>query len=129
MEKVDKEHYSIEVIDGILFYTCKTKILSKEAVLKGTEDRIKLSNNKDQYIISDMLKVGYWPASARNELAKKEHQKYVKRAAVIIKSNLIITLLNWFLLIAKVEVPTKIFSTKEAAIRWIQKHQKLEQQD
>jgi len=116
---IDKKDYSIEIIDDIMFYTCKCKILSKEIVLEGIKDRISLSNNEDQYIVSDMLSVGYWPSSARDELGKKEHQILVKCAAVIIKSNLIATLLNWFLIFFGIEIPTKIFPDKKPALEWI----------
>ncbi len=119
---IENEYYKIEIIDGIMHFTYKCKILSKDAILEGIKDRITLSNNQDQYIVSDMLSVGYWPASGRNELGKKENQVLVKRVAVILTSNLIATLINWFLVFFGIEIPTKIFPNKEGALAWITKH-------
>ena len=119
---IDNKDYTIEVIDGIMHYTLKCKILSGNIVLDGIKDRIALSNNQDQYIILDMLSVGLWPASGRNELGKKENQVLIKRVAAIIQSKLISTLLNWFLVFFGIEIPTKIFPNKEAGLAWLTKH-------
>jgi len=117
----ENENHKIEIIDGIMYYTCKCKIFSKEIVLEGIKERLAMSNNEDQYIVCDMLSVGYWPASGRNEFGKKEHQACVKVSGVILKSNLIITLLNWLLIFFHIDIPVKIFSNKEEALAWVLK--------
>jgi len=53
----------------VVVYKCKRINLGiAENIVR---DRIKLSNNQDQYLLVDAIKIGYWPYDAREFMGKK----------------------------------------------------------
>ncbi len=116
---VDNKDYSIHFDGDIMIVVYKCKILDLEIIKNIIHDRIRLSNNEDQYIFVDAIKVGHWTSEARSYSGKQENLKFIASTAILYSSPFIMNLLSWFLSIFRVNSTIKFFKDKKEAIVWI----------
>jgi hypothetical protein len=84
------------------------------------QHRIALCEGKDRLCMIDMRGVRSSTKDAREYLAS-EGSRYVKAAAFIVNSTLTRAITNFFLVIHKPAVPTKLFIDEEDALVWLSK--------
>lgn len=116
MTQNDFAKYWIE--NGILFFIYKDDIdIDLNAAIKIVEDRINYQNHKNYPVLADFRKVKI-NKEGRDYLAKAG-SKNVTACAVLTDSPVNKIMANFYLKIDKPVTPTKMFTEKEEAIKWL----------
>jgi hypothetical protein len=111
--------YDLE--DGIIvgYYTEKTAI-DLELAKKGVEMRKTLCVNIARPLLLDIRNVSGASAEAKKYLASNESLNELTAGVLLVQSNFTKNLGNLFFSVFKPEIPKKIFTDREEAIRWLQ---------
>jgi hypothetical protein len=111
--------YDLE--DGIIFgyYTEKTAI-DMELAKKGVEMRKSLCAGLARPLLIDLRNVSSASPEAKKYLASNESVQEITAGVLLVESTVTKNLGNLFFSIFKPEIPKKIFTDKEEAIRWLQ---------
>lgn len=116
------EIVEIELNDSILVATWKHIAIDMNVALYAVESRLKVSNGLSYPILIDIKNVTTVSKEARDFLASKEGCKGVTASAILINSAITSMVGNFFIKINKPLVPTKLFTDKSAAIKWLSKY-------
>ena len=99
------------------------EVLSDTFTLAMAEEsirtRMEMTRGQTLPILSDSRRVKDFTKDARQYLAKDENTMYISAGAIIISSQLQKILGNFFLLINRPNVPSKLFTNKEEALMWL----------
>jgi len=88
----------------------------------GIKKRLEITGDKKVVMISDVRFLKSSTREARERLAEKDAAHGVIATGVVLNSKVQIAIFNFFQAIYKKPTPTKLFSNKEDAIKWIKKY-------
>jgi hypothetical protein len=94
-------------------------VLDLEAARKTVNLRKTLTAEKDHLLLVDIRNIRNATREAREYMGSREAGEGVIKAAIMIDSNFSMILGNIFLKFNKPEVPTKLFTEKVAAVKWL----------
>lgn len=118
---LDTPHYRIKTDKNILFVTYKGRItlaMAKEVV----ETRFKFTDFKSLPVLVEGISVSAIDKDARDYLSTDEGIKGIKAGAIYVNSTFQSFLGNFFLKVSNPKIPTKIFTDKESAIKWLEQY-------
>lgn len=108
-------------IEGGVF---RTTIFSSEFTLKMAEDgvrlRLEMCHYKPYPILSDCRRIKYCDQETRQFLASPESTALITAGAFLIGNSLQKVLANFFLMINRPKVPTRVFTCEAEALEWLQ---------
>lgn len=108
--------------DGIVHVVFKKgTVLSIDLAKKVVQERIKMSNGKDYPLYVDIRGVLSVDAKTRNYLSGEEGVKNALCAAVHVDNPMSKFFANLFIAVNKPIKPTKLFTDKEKAMKWLKK--------
>jgi hypothetical protein len=113
------EFLSLELIEGILIAELKSEIVDLKIAKASVTHRLQQYNDKDYPLFINIKAVKHITKDARDYLASKEGCHKVASCAIIINSNVTRVLANYFIMINKPLVPTKVFTNEEGAKQWL----------
>lgn len=125
------------VIETRVFYTwldnegfCRTEVkpmaeINVDDARENTVAVKTVSKGQIYPIIVDLKQIKSISKEARDHFAMGNREPGVSAIAMVIKSPLSVVIANFFLGLNKPSVPTRMFSTCEAAIQWAAQFQKL----
>jgi hypothetical protein len=123
-----KEHFTenkdiiLWLEDGIVYGVYKKDcIIDLPAAKEIVRLRESISRGKAFPVLVDARNIGNGTKEAREYFASEEACREIKKAALIIDSNFSKFLVNLFLKVNKPKTPTKIFTDKTSAEKWIKK--------
>jgi hypothetical protein len=91
--------------------------------LEGAKETVKLRKtltpDKDHLLLVDIRNIKNATRQAREYMGSKEAGEGIRKTAIMIDANFSVILGNIFLKFNKPEVPTRLFTEKAAAIRWL----------
>ncbi len=115
------EDFSILITDGIMFIDFYCEHGTYEIADRGIKRKIELIKGESFPLISDMRAVKTSTREARQRMSEFDAAIGVKAVGIIINSKVQQIMINFFTAINKRPAPTKVFTKKEDAIRWVQK--------
>lgn len=115
----EDEYVKFTFQDGILFGKNKVNKIDLRIAKHMTETRLKKFNDGDYPIFADYTLVNETSKEARDYFASPEQSKRAKAVAVLSNSKIINMIFNFYIILSKPNVPTKLFSDKEEALRWL----------
>jgi hypothetical protein len=83
------------------------------------QDRILLSNNKIYPTLVDTRNIKFINKEARDYFASNEGVKLLSAAAILVDSFFSKILVQIFITYSKPSIPTKMFSKKDEALKWL----------
>lgn len=114
-----------EQVEGILFAIFLPNLsIDLTAAKKILEARLKFSNGSSYPVLVDARSVKSFTKEARDFLSSDEARQGVKATAILVSGLLSSTIANFFLnvTVKKPLVPTRIFSDRNKAIKWLQQY-------
>ena len=124
-KQLDTPYVYLELEDDLLIgYYKKDKKIDLAAAKQIVRDRLALSGEHPVLALAINLGVRNITKEARDYLASEEAVKSVIAGAIITGSPVGSFIGNWYLSMSKPLVPLRIFTKKEAAIKWLQQFRK-----
>jgi hypothetical protein len=124
-KQLDTPYVYLELEDDLLIgYYKKDKKIDLAAAKQIVKDRLALAGDQPVLALAINLGVKNMTKDARDYLASEEGVKKVIAGAIIVGSPVGSFIGNWYLSISKPLVPSRIFTRKEAAIKWLQQFRK-----
>ena len=121
MKSEDTEYANMHIEDDILYCNYKKiDVLDIDAVKVGVQDRVKFSENVSYPCLFDIRLMGKVTKEARDYLAN-EGNDLVTASALVVGSSVLKIIANFFITVNKPKNPTRMFTDKESAIKWLQK--------
>jgi hypothetical protein len=125
---LDTPYVYYELQDDLLIGIYKKNLKITLAIAKEiVETRLKFTDNQPVLALAYNAGVVRFDKAARDFLASDEGVKGVIAGAVV-QENFYpvgVFFINFYLSVAKPKVPARFFTTKQGAIRWLQKFRKL----
>lgn len=122
MSQIENEFASFYIEDGILYFIYKKNTeLDLEAAKRVVEDRKSVQKGISYPVICDIRGLKNVDKTARDYLAK-EGSSLVKAVALIMDSPAYQFMANFYLKVSKPNVPTKMFSTMNEALGFVDKY-------
>lgn len=113
-------HSTLWIKDGIVFGKYKRDLVIDLKVAKDVvNDRKKISNGVTRPFLIDVTGLLSIDTEGRKYLAE-EGCDLVSAGAIYTKNKLLAFVGNAFILLDKPSVPAKVFTSEEAAIRWLE---------
>lgn len=122
---LDTTYVYLELEDDLLIgYYKKDKKIDLEAAKQIVRDRIAFTNNNPVLALAVNLGVRNMTKEARDYLASKEGVASVIAGAIIVGSPVGSFIGNWYLSLSKPLIPSRTFTKKEAALKWLRQFRK-----
>ncbi len=91
----------------------------------GVKERVRICAGTAYPILSDGRKVKHFDKEARAYLAKSESTILIRAGAFLVSNQLQKVLGNFFILIDKPEIPTRLFTDEAEALAWLQQFKNI----
>lgn len=116
---VENIYARIEISSGIVHARWKSDNVDLSIAKAAVAARLTVTGNRSYQMIADTRQVKSISKEAREYLSSRDGCAGVTRAAILINSSLGSTVVNFFLKINRPLVPTKIFTSEAAAVKWL----------
>lgn len=116
---IDKKEYKYYLDNDILVLKYNTSHVNFDIALKILDDKFSLLNNSKYLTIIDVTNVKFFDTKAKQLLASKKGIEGVAKCAIYTSSIVEKVMVNFFLLIEKPQVETRLFYSYESAIEWL----------
>jgi hypothetical protein len=124
-KRLDTTYVYLELEDDLLIgYYKKDKKTDLNAAKQIVRDRLALTEGHPVLALAINLGVRNITKEARDYLASKDGVKSLIAGAIIVGSPVGSVIGNWLLSLSKPLIPSRAFTKKEAAIRWLQQFRK-----
>lgn len=118
---VENENAKIEFDEKIVYAVWKQTNVCIERAKESVHTRVTATEGKVYPLLADTRAIKNISKEAREYLGSKSGSEGVSQAAILVKSSVGSVIANFFLQINKPLVPTKLFTSEEAAIKWLTK--------
>ena len=121
-EYFEDEYHTLYLEDGIIHGTYKPKIrrIDLKLAKKLVSDRKIVSNGKTYPVLADLYKAVAIDKDARNYFSSKESIEGLSAVGVLVSNQIAKFGATIWNMINEPAIPTKIFTNKEKAIKWLQ---------
>ena len=117
--EIENDYARFYIKDGILYFIYKEKVnIDLNAAKQIVADRIHLQQNESLPVICYLKSLSGSEKSARDYLAN-EGSAYTTAVALVVGSPAIKIITNFYMLVNKPKVPTKVFISEEEAIKYL----------
>lgn len=122
-KRFKNKYYECYFEDGIICvkYFPET-VVDIEAAKITLRDRLAFAEGKSYAYYVDVRGAKYWTKEARTYQASDANHELVKAFAMHINSAVQRTIIKFYLYFNKPPIPTDCFTSKEAAIKWLQQY-------
>lgn len=125
-EKTDTPYYIMYLEDGIIHQVYKPDlIITIDIARQMVKHRLEIANGITYPVFVDVRNLVAVKAEARKHLAGSEAVKYVSAGAIYLDTYLHYLTGSVFLKIDKPAIPSKLFTDKERAFRWLEMFKNL----
>jgi hypothetical protein len=118
-------HWKLWIDNGIFHVKAVTDRLDLAIVKSGLDERVRMSAGSSYPMLSDMRKIKHFDKEARAFLAKPESTVLISAGAFLVNNQLQKVLGNFFILIDKPEIPSRLFTDEADALAWLQQFRNI----
>lgn len=120
---IDSEMATIEIIDEVVYIALKEDAdLDKEKIEEMIELREQLQDYKPMLVLADIRKIWQATKQARQTAASKRMTKLNIAMAILTSTLASRMLANFFIQFNKPVTPTRMFTSKEKALKWLESY-------
>lgn len=117
---IENEYATFHIEHGVMFFTYKPNIeITLEAAQKIVRDRLSLQGDAIFPVLCDIRGLKGANKAARDYLANEGSEK-VKAVALVVGSPALKIMTDFYLIVNKPKVPTKLFTSREEALKYIE---------
>jgi len=118
--ELESNEFKTWLSDNIIYTEVKLNaIIDLDAAKNNTEMVRKLSGEKKYPLLVDLNNIKSITKEARDHFAMKGREPLINSLAMVIKSPISRMIGNYFINLSSPIVPTKLFNSKEKAIKWL----------
>lgn len=118
-------HWKMWIEDGVLRGKVFADTLTLNMVETGVRERVRLCRGTAFPVLSDIRKIKHVDKEARAFLAKSESTVLISAGAFLVNNQLQKVMGNFFILIDKPEIPTRLFTNEAEALAWLQQFKSI----
>lgn len=118
-------HWKMWIEDGVFRTKLFAENVNLEIVRAGVKERMRLSKGTAFPLLSDCRKVKHFDKEARAYLAKPEGTALISAGAFLVNSQVQKIMGNFFILVDKPGIPTRLFTDEAEALNWLQQFKKI----
>lgn len=118
-------HWKLWIDNGVFHVKAVTDKLDLFTVQSGLDERVRMSAGIAFPMLSDLRKIKHVDKEARAFLAKPESTVLISAGAFLVNNQLQKLLGNFFILIDKPEIPTRLFTNESEAMAWLQQFKNI----
>lgn len=120
-DHINNEIVNIYFKDGIIFASYQPKLaIDLETAKKTSMYRKQISDKRGPIpVLADIRNLGKVTDEAREWLATDEANELIPAMAILTNNPIQNLLANFYLMLSKPPMPTKLFTDKEKALRWL----------
>jgi hypothetical protein len=118
---VENENIRLWITEGIMYGKYKIENVTREKARDMVASRIDLCQGKAYPFFADVTKVKSIDREARNEFSKGEGIRHMTACALLVNSPVNQVMGNFFMLVNKPGIPTKLFTSSKEALEWLDK--------
>jgi hypothetical protein len=116
------DRFSIRIENEIVEVVFKREYCDYDFVNDLITERLKITKTNTYPMFSDFRKVKKGPRDARARLAEKDAGIGVSAVACLIENDVHRVMWNFFHSIYRPPAPTKLFTDKDKALKWLEKY-------
>lgn len=121
-KKIETDYAKFWIENGILFFIFKPGLILSERISKQmVQERLKISNGVIRPMFIDIRHLVSTDIKARKYMASEEAILFISAGAIHVNGLISKLAGNIFITVDKPLVPTKLFTDKDKAIRWLEK--------
>ena len=122
----ENEFIKIWLEDDIIFLEyAPNVVITLDIAIKIVKERLKISSGTTRPMVSDARKAATMDKDARGYFSEGDSIKYVSAGAILINNKLHQFIGNIFLKVNKPPIPAKLFTSKESALKWLERYKNL----
>jgi hypothetical protein len=118
-------HWKMWIEDDVLRGKVFADTLTLNIVETGVRERVRLCSGTAFPVLSDIRRIKHVDKEARAYLAKSESTVFIRAGAFLVNNQLQKILGNFFILIDKPEIPTRLFTDEAEALAWLQQFKNI----
>ncbi len=118
-------YWKLWIENGVFHVKAVTDRLDLFIVQSGLNERVRMSAGIPFPMLSDLRKIKHVDKEARAFLAKPESTVLISAGAFLVNNQLQKILGNFFILIDKPEIPTRLFTNEADALAWLQQFKNI----
>lgn len=118
----ENDYIRLELKNGILYSTYKTDTISLEAAKSVVSLRKKYTLSKNYPNLISGMNLSKISKDARDFLSSPAGTDGVSAGALLSKSSFQAAFANFFLMVAKPKIPTKLFTDEKEALQWLDQY-------
>jgi len=118
-------HWKLWIENGIFRARIFAEKVDLSIVETGVRERVRLCEGTIFPMLSDLRKMKHVDQEARAFLAKPESTVFINAGAFLVNSQLQKILGNFFILIDKPGIPTRLFTDEAEALAWLQQFKNI----
>jgi hypothetical protein len=122
MAEFKDDRFYIAVKDGITIIEWLANEYNYEDVDFGIKKRIEITEGKEYPMFSDLRTAKFGTREARQRLSDSDAGKGIIAVAVLVNSKVQRILYNFFTSIYKDPAPTRLFTDKAEAYKWLEQY-------
>jgi len=122
MNEYIDDNFNIKLEDGIVYIAFLKEFYNYDQIDLGIKKRLEIVGDNSYPMFSDFRKVKSGTREARQRFSEKDAGIGVKAVAVYINSKVQKIMFNFFNSIYKAPAPTRIFTDKEKALKWLEQY-------
>lgn len=120
METKEKNFIKVWIEDDIAYINLYTDTLTLFEVEEGIKRRCEVTKSNSYPMFVDIRPIKSVSREARERLSQKDAGKGCIAVALLVNSKIQEVLYNFFAAINKPPSPTKLFTNKEKALKWLE---------
>lgn len=120
-DHINNDIVNIYFQEGVIFASYKPKLaIDLEIAKKTSQYRKQISERRGPMpVLADIRNLGKVSDEAREWLATKEANDMIPAMAILTNNPIQNLLANFYLMFSKPPMPTKLFTDKDKALRWL----------
>ena len=120
MEEFTNSRFGIKIENGIVHVVFNKEHVDYSLVNEGIIKRLELTKEKSYPMFSDIRMVKSSTREARERMGAKDAGVGINAVAILISSKIQKITYNFFNSIYKAPAPTKLFTDKDKALKWLE---------
>lgn len=123
IHKIEESFGTMWIENGIVMASFKPGAICDLKVAKRLlEGRLQLVNGKSYPTFSDTTNGMFWTKEARDFMSTPENNVFISAGAMVISSEVVRIITNFWLNLFKPPFPMKLFTNKDEALKWLEQY-------
>lgn len=124
---IENKYTEMWLENDIIYFVYKPdlKRINIDIAKKMVNERLKTFNNISRPVFIDTCNAKGIDEDAREYMAAGDAMKYLNATALLVHNRVSKLVANFYIALSWPKIPTKVFTDKKKALKWLEKYKKL----